>query len=145
MNPIWKFFIRLQNPMMKWLLGSPLHFFTSGMFMLITFTGRKSGKTYMTPVQYKQDGNSLYVITSAEYVWWKNLRGGADVKLRLRGKDVYARAETSSDPEIIAAVIEKIYPSFSEEARTDFVSGKVAITLQLQEAGQFAAAQEAAS
>ncbi|MCA9914759.1 MAG: nitroreductase family deazaflavin-dependent oxidoreductase [Anaerolineae bacterium] len=138
MNPLWKAFIRLQNPMMKWLLGSPLHFFTSGMFMLISFTGRKSGKTYMTPVQYKQDGNTLYVITSAEYTWWKNLRGGADVKLRLRGKDISAWAETSSDPETIAAVVEKFYPSLSEEARANFVSGKVALMLRLQENGKFA-------
>jgi len=145
MNPFWKAFIRLQNPMMKWLLGSPLHFFTSGMFMLITFTGRKSGKTYMTPVQYRREGNTLYVITSADYTWWKNLRGGAEVKLRLRGKDVSAWSETSSDPATIAAVIEKIYPSLSEAARTDFVPGKVAITLQLQEATQFAANQEAVS
>lgn len=53
--------------------------------MLITFTGRKSGKRYTTPVSYSRQGETVYVFTHG--TWWKNLRGGAPVSLRLRGQD----------------------------------------------------------
>ncbi len=136
MNPVLKTLIRLQNPMMKWLLRSPLHVIVSRMYMLITFTGRKSGKVYTTPVQYAQEGHTLTVISSAEYKWWKNLRGGADVRLLLRGQEVIGRADATTDPTAIAAAIARVYPSLSEEARADFVNGKVAITIQLADSAQ---------
>lgn len=64
---LWRWFMKVQNPFMKWLLRSPFHGAVSRMYLLITFTGRKSGKTYTTPVQYAQDGNTLYIITSEGY------------------------------------------------------------------------------
>jgi deazaflavin-dependent oxidoreductase (nitroreductase family) len=70
--------------------------------LLITFTGRKSGKTYTTPVDYSQDGDQVTVFTHAG--WWKNLRNGAPVTLRLRGRDVQGLAEpVAEDKRIVAA------------------------------------------
>jgi hypothetical protein len=69
--------MKVQNPFMKWLLRSPFHGVVSRMYMLITFTGRKSRTIYTTPVQYAQNDNTLYIITSEGYTWWKNLHGGA--------------------------------------------------------------------
>ena len=43
---------KLYNPLMKWLLRSPLHGVVSKMYLLVTFTGRKSGTVYSTPVEY---------------------------------------------------------------------------------------------
>jgi hypothetical protein len=48
------------NAFMKFILRTPLlHNLVSSKIMLITFKGRKSGKTYSTPVSYYQDGNSV--------------------------------------------------------------------------------------
>lgn len=124
--------MKVQNPFMKWLLRSPLHGVVSRMYLLITFTGRKSGKVYTTPVQYAQDGNTLYIITSEGYTWWKNLRGGAQVQVHLRGISHPAQADISTDTETISALLAKIYPKLNGEARERFVRGKVAITAQLQ-------------
>jgi deazaflavin-dependent oxidoreductase (nitroreductase family) len=55
--------------------------------MLITFTGRKSGKMFTTPVRYIEIGRTIRCFTSKESQWWRNIRGGADVVLRIRGKD----------------------------------------------------------
>jgi deazaflavin-dependent oxidoreductase (nitroreductase family) len=85
------------NPIIRLLLRSPLHFFVSKNMMLMTYTGRKSGKSYTTPMNYLALGEALYTISSRERIWWRNLRGGADVTLRLRGKDVPARAEAIED------------------------------------------------
>jgi deazaflavin-dependent oxidoreductase (nitroreductase family) len=95
------------NPIMTWLIRSPLHFFVSKNMMLMTYQGRKSGKIYTTPMNYSRiyngDGEYLLAISSRERVWWRNLRGGAPVTLRLQGKDVQANAECFEDVEEIAA------------------------------------------
>ncbi len=130
---LWRWFMKAQNPFMKWLLRSPLHGIVSRMYLLITFTGRKSGMSYTTPVQYAQDGNTFYIITSEGYTWWKNLRGGANVHIHLRGKTYSAYADTLTDPEAIKALLAKTYPSISAEHRERFAPGKVAVTVRLEE------------
>ena len=77
--------IRKLNPMIIAILRSPLHSMMSKAVMLITFTGRKSGKQYTTPVSYTQEGEMVYVFTQG--TWWKNLQGGAPVSLWLRGQE----------------------------------------------------------
>lgn len=128
---LWRLFMKLQNPFMKWLLRSSLHGIVSRMYLLLTFTGRKSGKTYTTPVQYAQDGDTLYIITSEGYTWWKNLRGGAAMHIHLRGTTYAAHAESTTDPQTIASVLAKIYPRLSAERRQRFAPGKVAITVRI--------------
>jgi deazaflavin-dependent oxidoreductase (nitroreductase family) len=123
--------LKAQNPCMIWLLRSPLHVVVSHIYMLITFTGRKSGKVYTTPVQYAQQGQILSIITSEGYTWWKNLRSGADVSVHVRGTTYNGHAETSTDPQLISTLFQKIYPGLSSEQRTRFVSGKVAITIKV--------------
>lgn len=132
---LWRWFMKVQNPFMKWLLRSPLHGVVSGMYLLITFTGRKSGRTYTTPVQYAQEGDTLHIITSEGYTWWKNLRGGADVQVHLRGRMYPARADTTTDPQTIADLLAKVYPGLSAERRARFAAGKVAITVRMNGQG----------
>ncbi len=76
---------------MKFVLRSPMHGMVSKTVLLITFTGRKSGRTYTTPVDYSQDGNQVYIFTHAN--WWKNLCGGAPVTLRIQGREFQGLAE----------------------------------------------------
>ncbi len=75
------------NPIMIKLLRSPFHAFISKDMMLITFTGRKSGKSFTTPTNYVRDGDDVFVISYRHRTWWKNLRNGAPVTMRLAGKD----------------------------------------------------------
>jgi deazaflavin-dependent oxidoreductase (nitroreductase family) len=87
---------------MKFILRSPMHGMVSKTVLLLTFTGRKSGKTYTTPVDYSQDGDQVTIFTHA--AWWKNLRNGAPVSLRLRGRDLQGLAEpVADDQQAIAA------------------------------------------
>lgn len=91
------------NPLMKLLLRSPWHGVASNEVMLITVTGRKSGKKYTTPVNYVRDGDVLSVLTHARRTWWRNLRGGAPVTIVLCGKTIetigtaYEKAEDVVD------------------------------------------------
>ncbi|MCB0183370.1 MAG: nitroreductase family deazaflavin-dependent oxidoreductase, partial [Caldilineaceae bacterium] len=76
------------NPMLKWLLRSPWHAAASNEVLLITVTGRKTGKRYTTPVNYVRDGDVLSVLSHAHRTWWRNLRGGAPVTIVLQGKTI---------------------------------------------------------
>lgn len=129
--PLWKKLVRLQNPLMIWLLNSPLHGSVSDMYMLIRFTGRKSGKAYTIPVQYGRTGDTLYVITSKDYVWWRNLQGGADVTIRLRGKNYAGISDISTDLQAIRAGIAQVHPRMKPETMEIFTRGKVLITITL--------------
>lgn len=83
------------NKVMTWMLRSPLHRIVSKNLLLITFTGRKSGKVYTTPVSYCQQDDRVTIFTHAN--WWKNLRGDAMVTLRLQGRDRQGQAVLVAD------------------------------------------------
>ena len=90
------------NRVMKLMLRSPMHGMVSKTVLLITFTGRKSGKTYTTPVSYSQFDDQVYVFTHA--TWWRNLRRGVPITLRLRGREVQGLAEpVAEDKQAVAA------------------------------------------
>lgn len=90
------------NGFMSWLLRSPFHGMLSNGMMLITVTGRKTGKKYTTPVGFYRENGDLWVLTSRDRTWWKNLQGGAQVSLLLQRKAVDAFAE----PELETKVVE---------------------------------------
>ncbi len=87
--------IRTVNKVMRPLLRSPLHRLVSKNLMLLSFTGRKSGKQYTLPVSYVQDGNVLLLGT--ETPWYKNLRGGVAVTAHVRGRNYQGTAEVIDD------------------------------------------------
>ena len=74
------------NPFVGFLLLSPLHGLLGAKFTLITVTGRKTGRTYTTPVNYIRDGDALTVISRRYRTWWRNLSEAAPVFVRVRGK-----------------------------------------------------------
>ncbi len=93
---------KLYNPFVTWLLRSPMHGLIDKYTVLITFTGRKSGKTYTFPISYMRDGDTLMMISRREHNWWKNFRGGTEVTLYLQGHTLKARGEAFTDTEIVA-------------------------------------------
>jgi hypothetical protein len=76
--------LRLWNPIMKRLLESPAHWPLSRWFAVLAWSGRKSGRRYSTPVSYVREGGTAFVTTGD--AWWRNLRGGAPVKMRVSGR-----------------------------------------------------------
>jgi hypothetical protein len=77
---------QIANPLMKWLLHSPLQRLADKQTMLITVTGRRTGQRYTIPVNYVHDGRALLVTSQRCRNWWRNLRGGAPVTLFCRGQ-----------------------------------------------------------
>ena len=94
---------RIGNEFMKVILRSPLHGMLSGSTLLITVTGRKSGKAFTTPVNYVRQGDVLTITSLRERTWWRNLRGGGPVALRLQGQEVKGSATVAQDDPGVAA------------------------------------------
>ena len=103
------------NPIMIWLLYSPLHAILSGVMMGINYTGRKSGKHYRLPIGYLSLGDALLTTSYKSRKWWRNLRGGVDVTLRLQGKDVAGYSTVVEDEQ---GVMEGIKAFIQRDLRT---------------------------
>ena len=91
------------NDFMAWALRSPFHGMLSNGMMLITVTGRKTGKKYTTPVGFYREGDMLWILTSRDRTWWKNLNGGATVDLLLKRKQARGFAELEQDDFVVQA------------------------------------------
>lgn len=91
----------------SFVLRSPFHKMLSGSFMLITVTGSKTGKAITTPVNYAAEGNTLWVASFRQRSWWRNLRGGRAVILKLRGQEVRGTGRAIEEkPEVEQALRE---------------------------------------
>jgi len=77
---------RLINPLVVFILRSPLHFLASKNLIFITFQGRKSRKTFNIPVSYHREGNNLIALTLKQNLWWKNLKMHNRTQITLLGK-----------------------------------------------------------
>ncbi len=90
---------RTGNRAVALLLRSPLHPVVSRHLALITVTGRRSGHDYTFPVGYRRAGERLTIPVGwpARKLWWRNLRGGARVALRVGGEQHSGRAEVHGD------------------------------------------------
>ena len=85
------------NNLITWILRTPLHGLMSSGMMVLTYTGSKSGREISLPVGYIQLDDRLLNTSLRKRTWWRNLRGGAEVKLQLRGKTRTALAEAYDD------------------------------------------------
>lgn len=104
------------NKAMKFVLRSPIHGVVSKSILLISFTGRKSGKTYTTPVSYSQENGQVTIFTHAD--WWKNLRGEAPVTLYIQRRELQGIAKpVAKDKSAIAAGLVKHLRKVPSDAR----------------------------
>lgn len=88
---------RWLNAFMKAMLHTPgLQKLVGRGVALITVTGRKTGRSYTTPVSYERDGTDLIILSRRTRTWWRNLATNPHVELRLAGEPVHGSAEVST-------------------------------------------------
>jgi deazaflavin-dependent oxidoreductase (nitroreductase family) len=74
--------------------------------MLLTHTGRKSGKQYTIPVAYLRDGESILAnAMSSRENWYQNIQQNPTVTLEIRGEHITAQAEAIHDAAEVAHVL----------------------------------------
>jgi deazaflavin-dependent oxidoreductase (nitroreductase family) len=116
------FMNKIANPSVRLILKSPLHRMMSATLLLIAYNGRKSGKEYTLPVQYVRNGQFIYIVpgTPEKKTWWRNLRGGAPVRLLLAGKAINGKAtilEGNPEAAHIAQALDSYLRRFPASAR----------------------------
>lgn len=78
------------NPLVVALLRSPLHGIASKGLLLLTVTGRRTGRRYTIPVGYQMDGDRYVILVSKarRRSWWRNYIDPGPVELHVRGQDL---------------------------------------------------------
>jgi deazaflavin-dependent oxidoreductase (nitroreductase family) len=135
------------NATMRWLLRSPLSRLVDRGIVLLTVTGRRTGRRFSFPVQYVEDGDTLWVMSGAgpEKTWWRNLVGGARVEVRLRRHPYDGAAEVATyeaDPATVEDGVRRYaarFPRFAKkfgiddpEAFAAYVRNTVIVRIQLE-------------
>jgi hypothetical protein len=90
---------RSGNRLVAVLLRSALHPLVSRHLALISVTGRRTGAVHTFPVGFRESGDVLTipVMLPQRKLWWRNLRDGAPVSLRLRGAERSGQAVARVD------------------------------------------------
>ncbi len=94
---------KILNPLMKLILNTPLYGGLGKRVMILSFTGRKSGKRYSTPVAYVWEGERVIVVTYSP--WRNNFKEPAPVQMRIQGKSVSGTAVLVNDPVRIKQIL----------------------------------------
>ena len=72
-----------------------------GYITTVTYSGRRSGRTFRTPVAYRRAGDvvTIGVRIPDSRSWWRNFTGaGGPVSLNLDGTDRYGRVSVTVRP-----------------------------------------------
>jgi hypothetical protein len=82
------------NPIVTWLLRSPMHWLLSPALLLLQVTGRRTGRRYWIPVGYQRAGDTITVLVSRapRKLWWRNFREPAPVVMLVRGRLLHGQA-----------------------------------------------------
>lgn len=76
---------------------------------LLTFTGRRTGRTYTTPVSYARAGDRVIIVGHVNRTWWRNLPDRPQVGLRLAGSDHVGTARVVTGDESDAVDLLRAY------------------------------------
>ena len=96
------------NKVIVYLLKSPLHGLMSSSIMLLTFTGRESGRVYTIPVNYVQGEDAILSISQKDRTWWQNLGAGEAVSLVVRGEKRKAASYVVDDVTAVQAALQAV-------------------------------------
>ena len=75
---------RIFNRVVRWVLGSPVHWVMSGKLMVIEVIGRRTGARYAIPTAYAERGDQ--VLAASAGTWVRNLSPDRPVVLVHRGR-----------------------------------------------------------
>jgi hypothetical protein len=88
---------RLVNPVVRGLARSRLHVLMDDAVVLVTVRGRRSGRQITVPAGYAAQDGELLLVSRTGRRWWRNLVGGAPVRVLLRGREQCGTAQVFTD------------------------------------------------
>ena len=89
--------------------------------LLLTTTGRRTGKSYITPLIYGEDSGRYLIVASRGGApehpqWYQNLVANPDVEVQVRADRFRARARTATPEEKPALwkLMARIWPAYND-------------------------------
>jgi hypothetical protein len=102
--------LRAINPMLGFLLKTPLVGSMRDQLMVLKFKGRKSGRDFTIPVSAHHIDGDLYALAGAP--WKNNFRGGTDAEVLHGGKNTMMRGEVVADPAAVPGLFHRCAESY---------------------------------
>ena len=106
------------NQIISPILMSPFHGLLSNSMMLISVTGRKSGKVYTLPVNYLQVESDFYIVSYHDRKWWRNLTGKAQVRVVYKRHVRVTDAEAIRDADALKEAFTRVFDAHPKLLRT---------------------------
>lgn len=94
----------VMNPVLKFLLRTPAGGALK-QFMVLRFTGRKSGRQFTVPVSAHWLDGDLYALANA--TWKLNFRGGGPAEVSYGGRTTPMRGELIEDADAVAELFHR--------------------------------------
>ena len=105
------------NQLMAWVLRSPFHGIFSDGMLLITVSGRKTGRKYTLPVAYFPGEGVLWIITLRNRTWWRNVINGGQVTLLLKRRSIIGYAKPEFETANVEVLIRDYLRHFPQAVR----------------------------
>ena len=105
--------MRVMNPLLRKLLPTPVAGGARRQFMVLSFTGRKSGRQFTIPVSAHLLDGQLYALAGAP--WKVNFRGGAPAQVLYDGKTTAMRGELIEDGAVVAELFQRCAMGYGEK------------------------------
>jgi hypothetical protein len=102
--------LRIVNPLLELLLSTPFAGPVGRQFMVLNFTGRKSGRPFKLPVTAHLIDNDLYATTGA--AWKLNFQGGAPATVVYDGKKSIMTGELIRDRAVVSDLYQRCVQSY---------------------------------
>lgn len=101
--------LRAVNPALRLVLRTPVGAVLKD-FMVVNFTGRKTGKQFSIPVSAHQVDGQLYALLNAG--WKHNFRDGAPATVTHAGKTSAMQGQLISDPAVVAELAHRVATAY---------------------------------
>jgi deazaflavin-dependent oxidoreductase (nitroreductase family) len=103
---IWRWMSKLNRRMATQVIGRGRG--PSRVVLLLTTIGRKSGQPRVTPLQYEEDNDVIYVASARgpQADWFRNAQATPRVKVQLKDRQFEGLAEAITDAACIADFLE---------------------------------------
>ncbi|ORB83029.1 hypothetical protein B1987_03340 [Mycobacterium kansasii] len=98
------------RPLVNLLLRTPFGGSAGKHFMVLSFTGRKTGRQYSIPISAHWSDDGLFVLTRMR--WKNNFRDGAPAEIHHDGKPMSMRGELIQDRATVAEMVHRCAESY---------------------------------
>ena len=96
---------RYSSPLVRFVLAHRAPRLMMDRLMLVAYTGRKTGRSYVKPVSYVRDGRDLLIPGGGP--WWRNVEN-RPLAVRLEGSWWTATAEVIKDMPAMSALLSRM-------------------------------------